>query len=69
MASFHDGAHGHAKRLAAGIALEQTWAVALAFHQGGIIDGAAMRANRTHRPMQRFHVGASGVFVIKDRIC
>src|SRR6185437_9070729 len=46
-------AHGHGERLAAGVALVHARASALALHEGGLIDHAAMRAEATMRPDPR----------------
>ena len=62
------GTHGRCERLAAILALVEARARRLALHQRGITDRAAMRADATICPAQRFKVEAGGVFIVEDWI-
>jgi hypothetical protein len=68
VATFHDGAVRHRERATAGIALMQAGTVRHALQASDVLDGAAMRARRTIRPSDRFHVFAGGIFIMEDRI-
>ena len=65
VASLEDGAHGHAERLAALVALVEADAGALALHLGDALNAAAMRADRAFRPQAAFDESISRFLVVE----
>src|ERR1700674_3170745 len=68
LAALVKGAHGDRERLSAGVALVEARTVRLALHERGLIDNAAMRADRAVCPEALFEPRASLGFSGKDRI-
>ncbi len=74
VAGFHDGAHLDSERLAAGVALAETVAGALAVQSAGtLLSSAAMRADRAIGPQPRFNKRVSRGLAVemgfgKDRV-
>src|SRR6266851_6513480 len=68
MASFHNRADRHREMLPTAIALEETGTRGFAMQPGDAFDLAAMRAEGTIRPANRFEMIAGGVFVVEDWI-
>src|SRR5947209_16550565 len=63
LAALKHGANGHRERLLAGAALVDARSGRLAGELGSFVNRAAMRADRAIRPIERFKMLASRVFV------
>src|ERR1700686_1202670 len=61
-------AHGGCEGLLTGAALVEAGARALALEFGGLVDGAAMRADRAIRPAKGFEMLPGCIFVSENRV-